>query len=831
MCRNPSSTKSVNAVAEQSISDDGAQHIDLLKIYSCQTVGEVEATDDEKAWYTDLPVGQTSCKFKIDTAAEYDTLSEESYKKLPDPPPLLLPQSLVKPYGVSPFRPLGRIAVKYQSHDLEFVVMPGNDENLLGFKTCKKLGLIQRDVGKIPGKNKIFIDEKAQPTTARVRRFAYSLVPKIVATLKDMLAQDIIAPVKEPTSWVSNITVVEKVIDLKSGFWHMELDEPSSKLTTFNSPIGRFRFKRLCFGINCAPEMFMAEMYKQATMQFLGLVVSPTGIQPAPKHVRVMVKMPTPADKQAILRFLGLIKFLARFMPNVAQLTANLRALTKKDAEFQWNPALEAEFQQLKQLVASQPVLVYFDSAKPIVVQTDSSKDGLGSVLLQEEKPVAFASRALTQAEVRYSQIEKELLAIVFAMEKFHEYVYGLPVTVQSDHRPLESILQKDLNKVSPRLQRLRLRLLKYNVKVVYTPGGQMLVADALSRAYLTDEKPNLAYQTVIVHAVKSVAITPQKVEQLAASTKSDAVLQKVLQWVETDDWPANVAKLSKQESQYVSLRPSLSICDGLLFYENRLIVPTDERAMIVAKLHEGHLGAEKTKRLGRETVFWPGMTTEIDIFVNACQTCQKFARNNTSQPLQPYPISSYPWQQLAVDIATLNSRDFLIVIDKFSNWPEVIPIASKAAKEIVSRLQQLFACHGIPEVIISDNNPFNSAEYLQFASDWGFQARFTSPHHAQANGHAERTVQTVKTLLRKSLEDGTSFQYALLQYRNTPIADTGFSPAQVLFGRRLRTKVPVASNLLLIGKTKKKAKLFKSFILIELRLNFQNFPKMRRFG
>lgn len=903
--------KTVQAVEQQPEGSVAEPKVDLLRIYNC-TLESPSPPDTEKAWHIDMRLGASVVTFKLDTAAECNTLSVQDYEKLVPRPSLQPTPHIIKPYNAPPFRPLGRVVLQYQSKPLEFLVMPGCEENLLGFKSCRELQLIQRvsrllnlisrkqflennadlfqGVGKIPGLHKIHLKPDATPRVARWRRFAYTLQDKLVKTLREMESQDVIEPVREPTDWVSNITVVEKtdgtlrvcldpqtlnnaiqipkyqipktddilvhlsemilftVLDLKSGFWHLELDTESSKLTTFNSPIGRYRFKRLCFGINCAPEIFMATMvrifgdipnvypyfddliiaarseaehdetlrqicirarqynvkfnsdklqYKQTSVQFLGLVISKEGIQPAQKHIRAMLEMPKPHDKQAVLRFLGLVKFLSRFIPNVSKLTANLRALTHKEAEFVWKTEHDGEFEYLKKLIVSQPILRYFDVTKPVLVQTDSSKDGLGSVLLQEDQPVAFASRALTPAEAKYSQIEKELLAIVFAVEKFHDYVYGLPILVHSDHRPLEAILKKDLDKVSPRLQRLRLRLLKYNVDVQYKPGKQMLVADALSRAYLTDETPDLSYQSVTVHSVSSLAVTSEKAAQLVAETRNDPTLSKVVQWIETDTWPASSKDVPQPLAQFVTLKPFLSLENGVLFYENRLVIPATLRPMILTRLHEGHLGIEKTKRLARDTVYWPGLTTDIVTSVKACEVCNKFARNNVKEKLSAYPIPTYPWQQLAIDIANFSGKDYLVIVDKFSNWPEIVTLQSKTANEIVAHLSSLFARHGIPESIVSDNNPFNSAAYNTFAQEWGFEPIFTSPHYPQSNGHAERTVQTVKMMLRKCQEDGTSLHYALLQYRNTPLADTGFSPAQVLMGRRLRTKLPVASQIL----------------------------------
>lgn len=181
----------------------------------------------------------------------------------------------------------------------------------------------------------------------------------------------------------------------------------------------------------------------------------------------------------------------------MSQLTTNLRQLTHKDTSFEWTQTHEGEFKTLKLLIALQLVLAFFDIAKLVVVQTDASKDGLGAVLLQDYKPVAFALRALMSAEVRYSQIEKELLVIVFAMERFHKFVYSRLTLVHSDHGPLEPILQKNLDnldKVSACFQRLHLQLLKYNASVKYVQDTKFVIADALSRVFLSDEQPDLSF-------------------------------------------------------------------------------------------------------------------------------------------------------------------------------------------------------------------------------------------------------------------------------------------------------------------------------------------------
>jgi hypothetical protein len=165
-----------------------------------------------------------------------------------------------------------------------------------------------------------------------------------------------------------------------------------------------------------------------------------------------------------------------------------IREVMKSGVEFQWGGAQEKAFQEVKEILTKAPVLAYYDVKKPVTVTCDASKSGLGAALLQDDKPVAFASRALTDAETRYAQIEKELLAVVFAFEKFNQYTYARAVEVETHHKPLVSIVKKSLTSAPPRLQRMLLRLQRYDFALKYRPGKEMIIADTLPRAYLTDD-------------------------------------------------------------------------------------------------------------------------------------------------------------------------------------------------------------------------------------------------------------------------------------------------------------------------------------------------------
>lgn len=196
--------------------------------------------------------------------------------------------------------------------------------------------------------------------------------------------------------------------------------------------------------------------HKVSQVKYVGHVLSGDGVSPDPDKVKAIREMEAPTDAKALHRFLGMITYLSKFIPSFSSITAPLRQLLKNSIPWSWSDTHQKTFLHLKQLISNTPVLQYFDVSKPAVIQTDASGLGLGSCLLQEGKPIAFASRALTDTETRYAQIEKELLAIVFACERFYTYIYGRTTTVQSDHKPLEAVFKKSISSTTPRLQSLQ---------------------------------------------------------------------------------------------------------------------------------------------------------------------------------------------------------------------------------------------------------------------------------------------------------------------------------------------------------------------------------------
>ncbi|PIK48383.1 hypothetical protein BSL78_14743 [Apostichopus japonicus] len=220
-------------------------------------------------------------------------------------------------------------------------------------------------------------------------------------------------------------------------------------------------------------------------IKYIGHILTKDGMKPDPDKIEAVTQLPKPESRKDLERFLGMIQYLGKFLPDLSQESAPPRVLLRKEIEWHWDTEQEQCFQRLKELATKAPVLRYFDIDKPVKISVDASQKGLGAVLLQEEHPVAYASRSLTPTQQGYAQIEKEMLAIVYGCEKFHQYIYGKEVLVESDHKPLEAIVRKPLVSAPPRIQRLLMRAQRYNLKVEYKPGKEMYIADTLSRAYL----------------------------------------------------------------------------------------------------------------------------------------------------------------------------------------------------------------------------------------------------------------------------------------------------------------------------------------------------------
>ena len=409
--------------------------------------------------------------------------------------------------------------------------------------------------------------------------------------------------------------------------------------------------------------------------------------------------------------------------------------------------------------------------------------------------------KSLTSAEYAYAQIEKELLAIVFSCKKFHSYIYGrTDVVVETDHLPLVRIFEKPLHLVPLRLQRMRMTLQQYSFKLVGKSGKDIPVADALSRAYLPNTYPKLLQEGSFtnVYAVEvrgTTAFSERRQKQLAAETEKDQQLQKVKQAI-ANGW---TGKVDPEIRPFAHVQDELSYIDGILFKGDRVVIPSTLREDMVQIIHEGHQGIVRSKQLARDIMYWPGMNDKITDVVNKCAVCQSARNRQQREPLKPSEIPEGPWRVVAADLLQCVDSKFLVVVDYYSDFIEIEELKNNTlSTTVIESLAKMFAVHGIPEKLLTDNGPqFISQQFKDFVRQWNFVHVTTSPHHHQANGMVERANQTVRRILEKTDGDRIKAFLCLLQLRNTPKVPEAGSPAQRLFGRRVQTKLPISQKLL----------------------------------
>ncbi len=507
----------------------------------------------------------------------------------------------------------------------------------------------------------IQLGDNAEPVVNPPRSVAIDLQDQFQQELEHMKAMGIISPVTQPTEWVNAFVVVEKsegqglricldprelnknikrehyytrtiddilpkvagakyfsVLDARSGYWMVELDEDSSLLTTFSTPFGRFKFNRLPFGIVVSQDVFQRKMdkifgdlsgttgiaddtfvygadekshdeniirllerakqkgvkfnpnklqLKVKETTFFGHVWTEGGLKPANDKIDDITNMQAPDSKEELQSFLGMVNYLNRYSPTIATVAAPLRDLLKKDVTFIWNPEHQAAFDATKEEITQLPVLAYYDPTKPNHIQCDASGRGLGAVLLQDGHPVCYASRSLTGAEQRYSNIERELLAVVWSLERFNYYVYAKPVHLQTDHKPLETICKKNISQCSPRLQRMLLRMSKYDVDVEYIPGKTNVIADALSRVSPrrkdvsdTDDIPEIS----VHYITKGISASPCTLASIKEHTDQDPTMVLLKQTI-YDGWPERKSECEPELLDYWLVREDLSVEDGLI--------------------------------------------------------------------------------------------------------------------------------------------------------------------------------------------------------------------------------------------------------------------------
>lgn len=615
-------------------------------------------------------------------------------------------------------------------------------------------------------------------------------------------------------------------LDLHSGYHQIPIAKEDQEKTGFTTVGGHFEYKRMAFGLSGAPATFQRLMdnllakikgteclvylddvvvysetieehaerlshvlsvfknanlkvnlkkcqFAQRSVNYLGHVVTATGVKPDPEKIQAVKNFPVPKNAKEIRSFLGLAGYYRRFVPEFAHVARPLTELTKKEVRFQWGFEQQQAFHNLKSSLYSDSVLVFPDFSKPFILATDASALALGAVLSQEteegERPVAYASRQLNSAERNYSTTERELLAVVWATKQFRCYLLGRKFTLVTDHAALKWMLS--LRDPSSRLTRWALRLAEFEYVVTHKPGKKHTNADALSRA------------TAI--ASVTIELSPEKIRREQ----------------QVDNW---CRELLQSDQGCVE--------EGIVFWKNdcqdrkewKIAVPETLRQGVIHNCHgtpwAGHPGVERTCLRVKMRYFWPRLNADVKEYVRHCKQCaERKTPNNLKAPLTPAPEPNEPFELVSMDIVgplprTNNGfRYMLTFIDHFTRYAEAIPLKDQTAEAVARAfVDVIVARHGVPGRLLTDQGKNFTSELITATCRFlGIKKIRTTPYHPEGNGRLERLHRTLNESIAHFVRrDGRDWDrwlpYALMAYRSVPHSSTGYSPYFLLHGREM---------------------------------------------
>ena len=675
-------------------------------------------------------------------------------------------------------------------------------------------------------------------------------------------------------------------LDLSHAYAQLNVDKESQEYLTIATHKGLYSYLKLPYGVKSSPKIFQAKMdqillgvekcvckqddiliggndwqenlkiladvldrlhkynlhlklpkceFLKPEVVYLGLRISADGLQPVEEKINAVKRAPAPQNVSELRSFLGMVQYYHSFLPGLATILAPLHRLLQKNVRWEWTNDCQKAFEACKEGLTSDSLLVHYDLNRTLRLACDASSYGLGAVLSHvmedgQERPIAYASRTLSSSEKNYAQIEREALSIIFGVKKFHQFLYGRKFTLVTDHQPLLTILGPK-TAIPPlaaaRMQRWAIVLSAYDYQIEYRSSAKHSNCDALSRLPHEDSKIGSESEIYSLSAIdKDFPITAM---DIGKATLQDPVLSKVHDWVMMG-WP----EASTEDFRpYHTRRNELSCEQNCILWGSRVIMPQALRGKMLKELHWEHPGVCAMKALARTCVWWPKMDEEIEREIKLCSVCQNVRSSPPSAPLIPWKWATRPFQRIHIDFCQKGSDYFLVVIDSHSKWIEVQHMTSITTEKTINELRLIFAQHGLPEEVVSDNGPqFVSNEFAEFMHKNGIKHTLTPPYHPQSNGAAERAVRVVKEALVKQVLEGNKSRSIkhrladfLLRYRTTPHSTTGAMPAELLMRRRLRTRLSLVKPDLAqtIESKQNKQKKYKDFKSHQDRLFVEN--------
>lgn len=616
-------------------------------------------------------------------------------------------------------------------------------------------------------------------------------------------------------------------LDLKSGYHQIRIKEGDEHKTAFRTHDGHYEFKVMPFGLRNAPSTFQSLMndifreylrkfilvffddilvyskdrdthkehlrialsllqrnqlvinakkcvFGQSQIEYLGHIISAEGVKADQSKIAAMVQWPVPKNLKSLRGFLGLTGYYRRFVQGYGKLAAPLTQLLKKDS-FLWSEQAQQAFEYLKSAMTKLPVLATPNFSLPFEVETEASGTGLGAVLMQEGRPIAYFSQKLSEKHQQSSVYERELMALVLAIKKWHHYLSDKPFIVKTDQKALKFLLEQRI--LAPDQQKWVTKLMGYKFEIHYKPGKENRVADALSR-----RGGELGLTAFSVWHNDGMEATEDEV-------MNDGELKEIAQRV----------------IQGRDVPPGYTMKRGSLFFEGRLVLPrySPKRQELMREFHDspfgGHSGFLRTYKRLSSLVYWKGMKKDIQEYVAGCDVCQrnKYATLSPAGLLQPIPIPEAVWEDISMDfvggLPRSNRFDsILVVVDRLTKYGHFIPLTHPYEAKDVAKLfvREIIRLHGIPRSIISDRDKvFTSHFWRELFLMAGTTLRRSSSYHPETDGQTEVVNRCLETYLRCFA--GTTpkkwsqmLPWAEYWYNTTYHGATRITPFKALYGR-----------------------------------------------
>jgi len=656
-------------------------------------------------------------------------------------------------------------------------------------------------------------------------------------------------------------------LDIRQAFHKMRIHPDSEELTTFRCRYGAYKYKVLPFGLTNGPATFqryindiffdylddfltaylddlliysdnelehtehvrkVIKRLQEAGLQidikkcefdvkrtkYLGFIVSTDGIEVDPEKVAVIHAWQAPTTVKGVQSFLGFCNFYRRFIRNYGRIAKPLTRLTRKDISFVFNEECREAFKELKDRLTSAPVLGHYDPQRQTMLELDASDGVVAGVFSQLDPsdgqwhPVAFFSKTMAPAECNYEIHDKEMLAIIRALEQWRAELEGLETEIQifSDHKALEYFMTK--RQLTARQARWAETLSRFNFRIRYRPGKQNEKADALTRRKQdVDDQAKVKTASRAQIVLKAENIDPRITRELQLApieNESLDLIDRILRANRTSETLAEYREKASEEGE-----ENWQLRDGLILYKDRLVVPEDDhlRTELIREAHEqlsmAHPGRNKTCRLISARYYWPNLPKDIARFIRNCHTCRRtmVPRDLPPGPLQPLPIPERPWQHIAMDFKSFpkDKKGYdavYVVIDRLGKRAYSIPCHKTTTAKDMAQLfiSNVYRTHGAPDTIVSDRGPqFISEFWTEFCRILGIKLKLSTAYHPQTDGQTEIMNQYLDQRLRPFInyhQDNWSDLLPVMDYAQAtlPHDSTGLAPFYIEFGYEPRT-------------------------------------------